>query len=109
MRWSSHRAGKHCGAGNPTASTYRLRALAMPSASVKKTQSRHDLVADRGPARLAGVVAQRGVDDLEGLRHLVACDAVTQERLHALLVQCRPCLNQGVRHLSYIFVRNSNN
>jgi hypothetical protein len=53
-------------------------------------ESRHDLRA----ARLAGVVAQRGVDELDGGRHFVPGDTVTQERLHRLLIQRRPHLNQ---------------
>ena len=69
--------------------------------------SRDDLVAHRRPACLARVVAQRGVDELDRARHLVACDAVGEECRDGRLVE--PVgLHDGVRHLTQVVVGHAN-
>ena len=50
---------------------WEKRAQPTGSLTLRRTQSRHDLVAHRRAARLAGVVAQRGIDELDDVRHLV--------------------------------------
>ncbi len=76
----------------------------------ERTQSRHDLGAHRRATRLAGIIAQWGVDELDGARDLVGGYAFGKKRKHRLPVECRTVcpLHQRVWHLAQVFVGHAN-